>query len=147
MKPLKAKADAIMEANAHLLANPEEYEPIFSYDKCSIHTCDYTVEKLAELGIVEGQNTFPLPTNAADLHKVIEHVHANLTNGMQTVLWADRELRGMRFYKAQLRGMFEALSARSVQKDIDSLLATCEVIAGGKQQGGTEGDWAPAPYN
>lgn len=147
MKPLKAKADAIMEMHKHELANPDECSPIFSFDKCSVHTSESVQQQLEEIGIVEGQDTFPLPKYAGDIHKVIEHVHGTMVTNMQTVLWADRELRCMRFYRAQLRGLFEAYTVDAVQKDVSTLIDTCRIISRTRAEGGTDGDWAPRGYN
>ena len=143
MKKLVAKAYDICWKNRHLLDNPEEWEPIFSFDRPYIHDPAY----LTDLGVIEGQNTFPLPCYAPDIHKVIEHVHGTLTTLMGVYLQRVRRPQGNAVHRAQLEHLFWGLSAARVQSDTMSLVATLRIIADPVAQGGTAGDWAPRPYN
>jgi hypothetical protein len=42
---------------------------------------------------------------------------------------------------------FKQLTPESVQRDVDSLVQTLEVISKPREEGGTDGGWAPPPYN
>lgn len=143
MKPLKKLADDIMFKHRWALNNPNQWEPIFSFDKPTIHQGD-----MSYIGIVDGQNTFPLPHYCADMHKVIEHVHGTLVKLIRKWQWRDRRRYGVEVCKAQLHhAFFKQLTKRSVQKDIKSLGATFKIISQSACRGGTAGDWAPRPYN
>lgn len=142
MRPLRDIADRIMAENKHKLKT-EEWEPIYSLDGPSIH-----VRALDNLDFVfEGQNKFPLPPHSADIHKVIEHVHANLSTAMDK--WAVREGRGKSAeeFREHYKSLFYKLSASAIQKDILSLPDTLRIIKTPVNRGGTGGKRAPRPYN
>lgn len=143
MKTLTKMAEKICWANRHLLDNPEEWEPVFSFDRPTIHDPAY----LGHLGIYEGQNTFPLPAYGGDVHKVIEHVHGYLVKQFAMYLQQIRGPQPRAVHRAQLKHLFECITVEGVQRDCMSLADTLRIIASPVAEGGTAGDWAPRPYN
>lgn len=146
MQPLIPLAREIMFANRMNLHNPDEWEPIFSFDKPKIHKRALS-DLLPALGVVEGQNTFPLPRYGGDVHKVIEHVHGVLTKYMHKVLSRVRTKEQPAFYRETLEDRFWDIKASSVARDVASLPQTLRIIASPVSAGGTGGDWAPRPYS
>ena len=137
-------AEKIMADNAKYLDNPEECDPVYSLDNPSIHD----KASLTDLGIVEGQNTFPLPAYGGDMHKVIEHIHGQMVGWFQRFMSQCRDRYPPKVYRDQLEGMFWGkVAAESVARDVNSLKATLECIAKPVAQGGTGGDWAPRPLS
>lgn len=143
IKKLVPKAEQIMAANAHLLDNPEESDPIYSFDGPSIHD----PSNLTDVGVVEGQNTFPLPAYAGDIHKVIEHVHAQVTKSFAVFLQHVKSKQSHQVYRAQAEHCFWRVTSESVARDVESLPDTLSVISKPKSEGGTAGGWAPRPLN
>lgn len=142
MAPLIKVAEDIMFKNRWKLNNPSKWEPIYSFDKPTIHKGD-----MSYLGIVEGVNTYPLPRYGGDFHKVIEHVHGTLTREMRKWQWRDRTRYPASVYRAQLQHSFEQYEISSVQKDVRGLYDLCRIVSEPMCRGGTAGDWAPRPYN
>jgi hypothetical protein len=142
MAPLTKLAEKIMHDNRHKLRNPSQWEPIYSFDKPTIHKGD-----MSNIGITEGQNTYPLPRYGGDFHKVIEHVHGTLTREMRKWQWRDRTRYTPAVYRAQLQHCFFNYKASSVQGDVKGLYDTARIVSEARCRGGTAGDWAPRPYN
>ena len=65
MAPLTKLAEKIMHDNRHKLRNPSHWEPIYSFDKPTIHKGD-----MSNIGITEGQNSFGLGEKVQDVHRV-----------------------------------------------------------------------------
>lgn len=143
MRPLVGKARKIMEDYAHELDNPEDFEPIYSFDGPTIHKKD----KLADIGIVEGDNVLPLPPYCGDMQKVIEHVHGTLVKRMHMVQKKVRTRQPAMFWRAQLKHLFWAYEVQSVRRDVESLRDTMDAIRKPQAQGGTGGDYAPRGLN
>jgi hypothetical protein len=143
MKPLVKKAEKIMAEHADELDNPDESSPVYSMDNPSIHL--KALEGSHDMH--EGENTFPLPRYAGDVHKVIEHVHGTITTRMRRVLKQIWEHKGVDFYRASLRQYFYKINPTSVQNDVESLPATLEIISKPPSRGGTGGGWAPNGLN
>ncbi len=144
MKPLIRKADAIMKKWAYKLHNPAESSPIYSMDNPRIHT-----KALREYfpDLMEGEDLFPLPPYAGDVHKVIEHVHGILSKQMQVILRHIRKKQSVWWYRHHLSEMFFKYGVNSVQRDVMSLPDTLALISKPPSRGGTGGGWAPRPYN
>jgi hypothetical protein len=66
---------------------------------------------------------------------------------MQRLLARWRGNPSPRVYRLQLHEYFKQLTPESVQRDVDSLVQTLEVISKPREEGGTDGGWAPPPYN
>ena len=88
-------------------------EPIYSFDRPRHHT-KALADLLPDLGVVEGQNTFPLPCYAGDIHKRVEHVHGTLVKQMDKVLRHVRTNQSHTFYRHQLRHLAMRVSGSSV---------------------------------
>lgn len=131
-----------MKANRHKLNNPSVYDPVYSFDNPSIH--DMTL--LEPFGI-DTSNRFPLPTYAADMHKVIEHVHGRLVGQMRNKVLGCTSKPSKQWYRTTLKQLFSQISADSIDKDVLSLIDTFTIIAKAKAEGGMEGNWAPRPYH
>jgi hypothetical protein len=146
MEPLRKKAERIMAEHADQLANPDDSEPVYSFDKYSVHgRAQEQIPWLHEAD--EFGNVFPLCHHAGDIHKVIEHVIANLVTSMRKFVTAQPQGLTQDAYRAKLKSLFFQLKASSVPKDIESLPATLDIICKPVEEGGTWGDWAPRPYN
>ena len=142
MRELKPLADKMLWENKDKLDNPQEWEPIFSFDNPHTHV-KALADELPKFGIVEGQNTFPLPKYGGDIHKAVEHVHGTLTSQMNTVHKRVRTKQNLQWYKNKLRDQFYALKPSHMQKDVDTLPDTLRVIATPVSENGTGGNWAP----
>lgn len=98
---------------------------LLSQDNSTAHT----KAELASLGIWPAGRLLSLPALSPDMHKVVEHVHAYLTQAMTAWRYArwnnkpnDKECI------AKLVELFFAYPAASVQADINSLPATYQAI-------------------
>jgi hypothetical protein len=94
------------------------------------------------MGITD-RNFMAVPTYSPDMHKVIEHIHANVCRSLQSDINA---LRGratskpLSYYINKLQGHFRAYRKKSVEADVRSLVAETlrEIIV-------RKGDRPPAP--
>lgn len=98
-----------------------------SYDNAAVHS---EAEE-----VVEGLNRLPHPRKSPDMHKVVEHMHAWLTQKMQAWLLKEGE-RGVNAEtaKKQLQDFFYSYATASIMKDVNSLPGTYKAIlaAGGR---------------
>jgi hypothetical protein len=95
------------------------------------------------LGITD-RNFMAVPTYSPDMHKVIEHIHANVCRSLQRDINALRgkgTSKGLTYFTDKLQGHFQAYQAESVEADVRSLAAETlrEVIS-------RKGDRPPAMY-
>jgi hypothetical protein len=100
----------------------------------------HTTAQLEQLGYWRAGYLLSLPALSPDMHKVVEHVHAYLTQAMtdwRYACWPRRP--SLEECKAKLVELFFAYPVASVQADIESLPATYQaIIASG-------GMYAPPP--
>lgn len=97
-----------------------------SYDNAAVHS---EAER-----VVEGINRLPHPRKSPDMHKVVEHMHAWLTQKMQVWLLSQEGHRvDADAAKQQLQDLFYSYDAASIMADVDSLPGTYKAIvaAGG----------------
>lgn len=116
---------------------------LYSYDNATVHTS-------ADLGRVgidaalypEGQR-LPLPAKSPDMHKVVEHVHANLASKFRAWHYANAsEDLTMLDYRAHMERLFLAeITAQSIAKDVATLHKTYDAIRLPVNQGGVYGGW------
>jgi hypothetical protein len=105
MKPLRKLAERIMKDHAHELANKDDSDPIYSFDKYSVHgRAQEEIPWLHEAD--EFGNVFPLCHHAADIHKVIEHVIANLVTAMRKYVTDHPQGLTQDAYRAKLKALF-----------------------------------------
>lgn len=135
-----------MAEHAHDLHDQDDSDPVYSFDKYSVHgRAQELIPWLHEAD--DHGNVFPLCHHAADIHKVIEHVIANLVTNMRKFVTDHPQGLTQDAYRAKLKALFFSMKASSVQEDIESLPDTLDIIAKPVEEGGTWGDWAPRPYN
>lgn len=142
MRELVPLAEKLLEDHKDELDDPNDHSPIYSFDNPRTHLRSLS-EDMPNFGIVEGQNTFPLPKYSGDIHKAVEHVHGTLTNKMASEHRRVRTEHNLQWYKDKLRAHFWALPASHMQKDVETLPDTFRVIASPASEGGTAGNWAP----
>lgn len=98
-----------------------------SYDNAAVHT---DAEK-----VVQGINRLPHPRKSPDMHKVVEHMHAWLTQRMQAWL-LEQDVRRVDAdaAKQQLKDLFYSYKTESIMADVESLPGTYKAIrdAGGR---------------
>jgi hypothetical protein len=119
--------------------NSPEEEPIWllSSDNDSAHTR----AKLGERGIWSDDHRFDLCALSPDLHKVVEHVHAYLSQALQAwrrSLWPEKPTPEE--CKDKLQQLFYAIQPASIQADVDSLPYTYQAVIE------NAGLYAPAPF-
>lgn len=98
-----------------------------SYDNAAVHS---NAEK-----VVQGINRLPHPRKSPDMHKVVEHMHAWLTQKMQAWLLKQDACRvDANAAKRQLQDLFYSYEAASIMADVESLPGTYKAIiaAGGR---------------
>lgn len=110
---------------------PKNFYPLWSLDNTNIHKCAIanwgTNPDLTKLGI-DGQLLLP-PPYSPDLHKVVEHVHAQLCQEFYKWLHGSEPLHDIQAYFAQLEKIFKKIiTAKSIQKDVQSLLQTYDAV-------------------
>lgn len=118
--------------------NSPEEEPIWllSSDNDSAHTR----ARLNELGIWSDDDRFDLCALSPDLHKVVEHVHAYLSQALQAwrrSLWPQKPTKDECMSK--LEELFYSVQLASIQADVDSLPYTYQAVID------NAGLYAPAP--
>lgn len=98
-----------------------------SYDNAAVHS---DAEK-----VVQGINRLPHPRKSPDMHNVVEHMHAWLTQKMQAwLLKQDARRVDANAAKRQLQDLFYNYEAASIMADVESLPGTYQAIiaAGGR---------------
>lgn len=93
----------------------------YSFDNPSIH--EKAVPELERLGF----ERVPLPTYSPDMHKVIEHVHANIGREFRKKLIEDASIKKEQ-YASILEEIFFNITQASIAKDVMSLPDTYEEI-------------------
>jgi hypothetical protein len=114
----------------------------WSWDNPTIHG-SVPENDWKRLGITD-RNFMAVPTYSPDMHKVIEHIHANVCRSLQRDINA---LRGkatskpLSYFVDKLQGHFQNYLAASVEADVRSLVAETlrEVIV-------RKGDRPPAKF-
>lgn len=115
----------------------DAWYPIWSFDNPNIHG------GLSALSVLEAMewneaDIFPLPARSSDIHKVIEHTHARLTEAFHKWHYNDRRLHSLRRYKVVHEEFFytnpAVASADVIMGDVKGLTTTLLEIA--KAKGG-----------
>lgn len=109
--------------------------PIWSFDNPNIRGGLSALSVLEATGWTEA-DLFPLPARSSDIHKVIEHTHARLSEAFHKWYYNDRRLHSLRRYKVVYEEFFytdpAVASADVIMGDVVGLTATLLKIAQAK---------------
>lgn len=109
---------------------------LLSQDNSTAHTS----ADLVGLRIWPADRILSLPALSPDMHKVVEHVHAWLTQQMTDWRYAEWPRRpSLEECKSKLVELFFSYKAGSIQADVNSLPATYQAIID------SDGMYAPPP--
>lgn len=105
----------------------------FSLDNASVHKAAYTDPTWLEKHSWARRASFgeiQPPPYSPDCHKVIEHIHATITKAFKAkVDKLPHTLETVEEYWEMVKALFyEAITADSVRKDVDSLLKTYKAV-------------------
>lgn len=143
LKKFQGVAEADAEKHKHLLQDPTQWKPIYSFDRASIHNVH---KACAALGCT-AEGITPLPHYAPDFQKPVEHVFGYCKAAFRKRLAIIGTTLPMKEYANHFLDIFFSIKPESVKKDIESLPTTYNNILAPLSAGGSNGGYAVKGFN
>lgn len=145
MKETTAKVNSLLEGGSSrekwLGAFGRWVKPRFSFDNPRIHGGKKKGGDIMRACGLSTEQRFPLPRYSPDIHRVIEHTHANVCYAFQEWLDMHEDDFNLPAYKLKLEELFYA---RMVDRVIDSDAITLPKLFAKIIE--FEGGWPPKPW-